>query len=146
MKKKYLLYMIFAAVCTAVNLGSQAILKMYLIKIDELHKMIFIFKLHFIIQLLIGTFLGFVTKFILDKFLVFKDTNKDVSHTFKQIAIYAIFALLTTCIFWGIEIGFKLLFTFDNRELIGGFIGLAIGYTVKFFLDKKFVFIKNEDK
>ncbi|MBN2533570.1 MAG: GtrA family protein [Spirochaetales bacterium] len=141
-KKKYILYMIFAAICTGVNIGSQYILKLLLSPVEALQVLVFRQELYFYIQLVAGTFLGFVTKFILDKFIVFKQKYIDMGHTFKQLLVYSLNALLTTAIFWGFELSFKYVFAFKHSELIGGFIGLAIGYTVKFFLDKKLVFTK----
>ncbi|MBN2440359.1 MAG: GtrA family protein [Spirochaetales bacterium] len=144
MRKKYILYMIFAAICMGVNLGSQFILSLFLPRISVLQATLFHQELSFLLQLITGTILGFIAKFILDKFIVFKEVQTNLSHTLKQMIIYGVLAVLTTIIFWTFEFSFKLAFTFKNSELIGGFIGLAIGYTIKFFLDKKFVFVKKE--
>ncbi len=46
---------------------------------------------------------------------------------------------ITTCIFWGTETAFYLL-DFCGSQYIGGAVGLAVGYTLKYFLDKNFVF------
>lgn len=146
MKKEYILYMGFAAICTGVNIGSQYILKTLLSQINTLHVLFLGQELYFYIQLCIGTFLGFVTKFVLDKFIVFKEKHKNMGHTFKQFLLYAFNAVFTTMIFWGFEFSFKFAFTFEHSELIGGLIGLAIGYTVKFFLDRKFVFGRKTGK
>lgn len=138
--------MIFAAICTGVNIGSQYVLKLLLSQIEVLRILLFKQELYFYIQLCVGTFLGFVTKFVLDKFIVFEEKHRDIGHTFKQLLIYTFNAVFTTIIFWSFEFGFKFAFTFEHSELAGGFIGLAIGYTVKFFLDKKFVFVKTASK
>ena len=138
--------MIFAAICTGVNLGSQYILKLFLAQIEALQITFFEQELYFLIQLGTGTILGFITKFILDKFVVFKEKQSDAKHTLKQILIYGILAVITTIIFWGFEFAFKFAFTFMHSELAGGFIGLVIGYTIKFFLDKKFVFVNKEEE
>ena len=149
MRKKYLLYMLFAVISTGVNLGSQYGIKNLLTNIFEFRKTIFFlskeFEIYFLIQLVTGTVLGFITKFILDKFIVFEEKHKDIKHTLRQIIIYGILAVFTTIVFWGFEFAFKLFFCFTNSELVGGFIGLALGYTIKFFLDKKFVFIKKQN-
>jgi len=47
---------------------------------------------------------------------------------------------LTTFIFWGTEIGFDAFFENENAKYFGAVIGLSIGYIIKYFLDKKYVF------
>jgi putative flippase GtrA len=144
MKREYVFYMLFAALCTLVNLGSQYGIKKLLKPVQLLHYKLFNLELFFIIALLTGTILGFSAKFVLDKFIVFREKHKTLGHTFTQIFIYGLLAFVTTAIFWGVEILFRVIFLFENREIVGGLIGLAIGYTVKFFLDKRFVFIGRE--
>ncbi len=51
--------------------------------------------------------------------------------------------LVTTMIFWGFEYGFHLIFESKKMRYFGGIIGLAIGYFIKYHLDKRFVFCKN---
>ncbi len=145
-KKKYLLYMIFAVVATFVNIGSQFIIKSLLKNIPILNNFFLNKEItyYFIIQLVIGTGLGFLTKFFLDKIFVFKEKTEGFSKTIKQLIIYGLLALITTAIFWSFEFTFKLVFDFKNSEFVGGIIGLSIGYTVKFLLDKKFVFIQKQ--
>ena len=48
--------------------------------------------------------------------------------------------ILTTIIFWVVEIGFDIIFKFDSAKYIGATIGLSIGYIAKYILDKNFVF------
>lgn len=132
--------MIFAAVCTFINLGSQFLMGVLLAPVDILNRILFTLKLNFLIQLATGTILGFLAKFILDKFVVFQEKHESAAGTVKQIFIYGLLAVVTTIIFWAFEIGFEKLFHFEQADLVGGFIGLVIGYTVKFFLDRKFVF------
>lgn len=168
-KNQYLLYIAFAVICIFVNLGSQIIIEAILSPIQVLDVVVYEktfveeglvetdadtgdenaievdtkpVKLYDLIKIAVGTILGFVTKFILDKFFVFKEKQESLTHTFKQIIIYGFLAVFTTIIFWSFQLGFKLLFGSGVVEYIGALLGLAIGYTVKFFLDKKFVFIK----
>ncbi|NQU34173.1 MAG: GtrA family protein [Bacteroidetes bacterium] len=123
-----------------INIGSQAILKSMLTDsyLTEIH--IFWLDIAFLLQLITGTIVGFIFKFIMDKYIVFKDKDMDIKQATKQLFVYTIFAIGTTLIFWFIEIGFKLIFTFHGRDLVGGLIGLCVGYTVKYQLDKKYVF------
>ena len=140
MKKKYILYMFFAFCSIIVNLGTQFATRV-LVKNTQLNYINFFnFELGFILQLILGTVAGFVFKFIVDKFIIFESSYEGIIHTTEQLFIYTLFALITTAIFWGTEISFKFIFEFQNCELLGGFIGLFIGYSLKFFLDKRWVF------
>ena len=51
--------------------------------------------------------------------------------------------IFTTIIFWGTEIAFDVIFKSAGAKYIGAIIGLGIGYIIKYFLDKKYVFIHN---
>uniref|UniRef100_A0A7C4Y5V5 GtrA family protein n=1 Tax=candidate division WOR-3 bacterium TaxID=2052148 RepID=A0A7C4Y5V5_UNCW3 len=123
--------MLFAGVATGLNLLTQFIVKLSLRTHIDLNTL-------FLIQLITGTGVGFVFKFTVDKFFIFKE--RTLNRTLKQFIIYTLFAIITTGIFWGTESLFQIIFSFENRELLGGFLGLSIGYTTKFFLDKKWVF------
>ena len=132
--------MFFAFCSIIVNLGTQFATRV-LVKNTQLNYINFFnFELGFILQLILGTVAGFVFKFIVDKFIIFESSYEGIIHTTEQLFIYTLFALITTAIFWGTEISFKFIFEFQNCELLGGFIGLLIGYTLKFFLDKRWVF------
>jgi len=56
-----------------------------------------------------------------------------------MILLYTIFAVFTTLIFWTTQLLFRLYIGF---EYIGMIIGLTIGYTIKFLLDRKYVFVR----
>ncbi|MCG8569449.1 MAG: GtrA family protein [Spirochaetes bacterium] len=142
--RQLLLYLSFAVISTWVNLGSQWMIKWFFMDIPLFQaSWLPVKKLSnlFILQLFTGTITGFVVKFLLDKLFVFKDQFQALDHTIKQFLIYGFLAIFTTLIFWFFEISFKILFLYEHAELIGGFIGLVIGYIIKFILDKKFVFI-----
>ena len=59
----------------------------------------------------------------------------------REIILYGFFAIFTTIIFWGIQY-ILTLFIGEQYYIITGAIGLAIGYTIKFLLDKLYVFKK----
>ena len=148
---QYFIYMVFAALSILLNLGSQYIMKELLLFFipDFANEEFFHFEFWFLIALGFGTVIGFLFKFIVDKFVVFEEkiTEKSMAElqkTTKQISMYFGFAILTTMIFWGFEFSFKF-FLPGNWYLFGGLIGLIIGYTVKFLLDSRFVFTKNLD-
>jgi putative flippase GtrA len=48
--------------------------------------------------------------------------------------------LVTTAIFWGTETIFWLTWRTHAMRELGAVLGLVIGYTVKFHLDRRFVF------
>jgi len=140
MRKKYFIYMFFAFCSIFINLGTQFIARISISNTQLNAIRFYDLELGFILQLILGTVSGFIFKFIVDKFVIFKSNYKGMTHTTKQLFVYTLFALITTAIFWGTEILFKIIFEFQNNELLGGLIGLSIGYTTKFFLDKKWVF------
>ncbi|MHA1788502.1 MAG: GtrA family protein [Candidatus Helarchaeota archaeon] len=59
----------------------------------------------------------------------------------KEIILYGFFAIFTTIIFWGVQYMISMIIGVEYY-IIAGAIGLAIGYTVKFVLDKIYVFKK----
>lgn len=83
----------------------------------------------------------YIIKFFLDKYLVFKRTGTGSKQTSIEFTKYLGFAILTTIENIGIQF---LLTNFLNAPLeISMIIALSIGYISKFFLDRKFVFVKN---
>jgi len=92
------------------------------------------------IAMFFGTLAGLVAKYILDKKYIFYYVVKDKKDDGKKFILYSIMGVFTTLIFWGFEIGFDYIFANDFAKYLGAIIGLAIGYVVKYFLDKRFVF------
>jgi putative flippase GtrA len=93
------------------------------------------------IGLFLGTIAGFIVKYYLDKKWIFYYKTKTIKKEFRTIILYGLMSVLTTIIFWGFELGFYYIFTeTETAKYVGGIIGLIIGYTIKYFLDKKFVF------
>jgi len=152
LKKQYFLYFLFAAISTLLNLSIQKLFEFSLTKIfsNPIYKVkIFLnsnLTLGLFSQMIIATIIGFTFKYLIDKILIFKDKTKYFSaNHFIQIFIYGFFAIFTTLIFWITEISFKYFVNYKNSEYLGGLIGLIIGYTVKFFLDRKYVFNNKDD-
>ena len=92
------------------------------------------------LAMFIGTLVGLVCKYILDKKFIFYHTPKNKTHDLKKFIAYAITGVFTTVIFWGTEIEFNIYFKDENAKYAGAIIGLSIGYITKYFLDKKYVF------
>ncbi|TFF87419.1 MAG: GtrA family protein [Promethearchaeota archaeon] len=59
----------------------------------------------------------------------------------KELILYGFFAIFTTIIFWGVQYALTMLMG-SEYYILAGAIGLAIGYTIKFILDKLYVFEK----
>lgn len=87
-----------------------------------------------------GTLAGLIVKYILDKRFIFYHTPKDKKDDAKKFVLYSLMGVFTTTIFWGTEIAFDALSQDPNAKYLGAIIGLGIGYIIKYFLDKKFVF------
>jgi len=89
-----------------------------------------------------GTLAGLVVKYILDKKFIFYYVVEDKKDDARKFARYSLMGVFTTIIFWGIEIIFDALSTNPSAKYLGAVIGLGIGYVIKYFLDKNFVFNK----
>jgi len=95
---------------------------------------------YFYVAMFIGTLVGLIFKYILDKKYIFYYQVKTKKDNSKKFLLYSLMGVFTTFIFWGFEIGFDYLFQTEIAKYIGAIIGLIIGYSIKYFLDKKFVF------
>ncbi|MFX0075010.1 MAG: GtrA family protein [Candidatus Hermodarchaeota archaeon] len=83
----------------------------------------------------------YIIKFFLDKYIVFKKSSLKIKETSQEFLKYFGFAILTTIENIGIQFIFTN-FLFTPLE-ISFVIALSIGYLTKFFLDRKYVFIKD---
>ena len=54
--------------------------------------------------------------------------------------VYTVMGLATTVVFWGVQTACVLVWRSETALMIGGALGLAIGYVVKYRLDRRFVF------
>jgi len=123
------LYVVLAAVATIVNIGSQAL------AVALYHGMYAI-----TVSILIGTGLGLLVKYVLDKRYIFRFQTRDLRHDTQLFVLYTTMGLLTTLIFWAAEWGFYAVFETATMRYLGALVGLAIGYLVKYHLDKRYVF------
>lgn len=83
---------------------------------------------------------GLVFKFITDKFWVFGDKDLSARGNSRKFILYATFGVLTTALFWGVELGFHYTFNTTFMTNVGAVIGLTAGYVIKYNLDKHFTF------
>lgn len=89
----------------------------------------------------VGTAVGLVVKYLLDKRFVFRFRARDRAHDARTFAAYVAMGLVTTALFWFFEYVFQRLFGSDAMRYCGAAIGLALGYAIKYRLDKRFVFV-----
>ncbi len=124
-------YALFALIATGVNLVAQ-------------YPVFWAFKGAWVIYpaLIVGTMAGLITKYWLDKHWIFYYVATSKADNLSRFGLYSLMGLFTTIIFWGSEIMFFKLFNFEHSQYVGGALGLMVGYIVKYFLDKKFVFSK----
>lgn len=124
------LYVLFAAFSTSVNIGSQ-MLSMWLYRGAHAVE----------ISMLVGTAAGLPLRYLLEKRYIFAFQSNDIAHDGQLFVLYSFLGVFTTALFWGIEYAFHLIFATDAWRYVGGVIGLALGFYVKYQLDKKFVFV-----
>ncbi len=124
-----IVYAFLALISTAANIGTQALVANG-----------YNGPLALTISLVIGTGVGLVVKYVLDKRYIFRFRARNLAHDSKTFALYALMGLATTAIFWGFEIGFDYVFGTRQMRYLGGILGLLIGYVIKYYLDKQFVF------
>lgn len=122
-------YVLFCILATLSNLITQRMI------ID--HK---IFNLEYIYALFLGTLVGLVTKYALDKRYIFGDNDNSVTNNVRKFYLYTLNGVITTSIFWGMESLFYFTYHSTFARELGAIIGLAIGYFLKYRLDKKYVF------
>ncbi len=90
----------------------------------------------------LGTMTGLVVKYILDKRYIFYYKTDTRQQDLLKFLLYSLMGVFTTAVFWGTELLFDFFLPFGEAKFIGAAVGLTIGYTTKYFLDKRFVFRK----
>ena len=83
---------------------------------------------------------GMVVKYLLDKAFIFDDRSTGVAAHGRRFTLYSLMGLATTAIFWGAESAAWLIWHTDMAREAGAVAGLAVGYVVKYRLDRRFVF------
>ena len=121
-------YFLFALLSTLVNLISQFLTFVILDYEYEIY-----------IAIANGTITGLLVKYLLDKYYIF-NLNVREYRSKNTFVPYILTSVLTTIIFWFTELWFINYIQISYTEYIGAMVGLSIGYTLKYFLDKSFVF------
>lgn len=92
------------------------------------------------LAVLAGTGVGLVIKYILDKRWIFADSPRGMAAHGRNFSLYALMGVATTVIFWGSETLFWQIWHSQAARETGAVLGLAVGYFVKYRLDRRFVF------
>lgn len=127
--KLAILYTLFAVIATFCNILAQ-----------DVFSYIYSGTFYIFISIVIGTGVGLVIKYVLDKKYIFKYKTQGLKHDGQIFVIYTMMGIFTTVIFWGFEFGFHAMFGTKEMRYVGAVIGLMIGYICKYYLDKNFVF------
>jgi putative flippase GtrA len=93
------------------------------------------------LSILVGTAVGLPIKYVLEKRHIFAFESDNLAHDGRLFVLYTVMGVFTTAIFWGVEYAFHRIFGTDVMRYLGGIIGLTLGYVIKYFLDKRFVFV-----
>jgi len=83
---------------------------------------------------------GLVVKYLLDKRWIFGDRSQGMRAHGRLFTLYTAMGILTTAIFWGTETAFWLAWRTEAMREAGAVIGLAVGYVLKYRLDRRYVF------
>ena len=128
-------YIVFASLSTLINIGTQ-ILSIWSYKGPYAVE----------VSMLAGTATGLPLRYLLEKRYIFSFKSESISHDGRLFAFYSFMSIFTTAIFWVTEYAFDLIFAVESMRYVGGVIGLAIGFYVKYRLDKKFVFVTDKPR
>ena len=124
-------YSAFAALATLANLATQRLV----LALAEGTQ-------GFVLAVASGTAVGLLLKYILDKRWIFSDTSSGIAVHGRKFTLYTVSGVFTTLIFWGSETVFWFAWKTDLMREVGAVLGLAVGYVIKYKLDRRFVFAK----
>lgn len=124
------LYVFFAALSTLANIASQWVVAAFAAGLSH----------EIYLSMAVGTVVGLVVKYVLDKRWIFRYATRDSLHDARTFALYTAMGGLTTLIFWGTELAFEAAFQDIRMRYVGAAAGLGVGYLLKYQLDRRFVF------
>ena len=124
------LYVFFAATSTAANIAAQWLTSRLA---GGFHHEIYL-------SIAVGTLIGLAVKYVLDKRWIFRYVSRSTSHDAKLFVLYTAMGGITTVVFWGTELAFQWAFGSESMRYVGAVVGLAVGYVIKYQLDRRFVF------
>ena len=124
-----LCYAAFAGLATCVNVGTQAVAFALYAGRHELYA-----------AMAAGTATGLLAKYALDRRWIFRARPASLRRRSAEFVRYALTGVLTTCVFWATELAFAALGDAHWLRYAGAVLGLAVGYALKYRLDRRFVF------
>ena len=122
-------YALFALIATFLNLAIQR----YILFLGS-------GEFVFLIALIVGTFLGLVVKYVLDKRWIFQDLAVGFNQNAHLFSRYTLMGLASTALFWITEVTFWITWQTEAMRELGAILGLSCGYFLKYHLDCHFVF------
>jgi putative flippase GtrA len=122
-------YLLFALFATLANLAAQRLMLTFVEGGRGLT-----------LAIALGTAVGLIIKFELDKRWIFFNRSRSLSTYGKTFMLYSIMGAFTTAIFWVTETAFWLVWQSNFMREVGAVLGLGIGYITKYKLDRHFVF------
>ncbi len=122
-------YTAFAIIATLINLLSQ-----------ELSLAVYRATFALPLAILAGTAAGLITKYTLDKNFIFNHVSSSHRDSIKTFGGYTFTGVFTTALFWISELGLHWLLGTEAARITGAILGLAVGYGIKYQLDKRYVF------
>jgi putative flippase GtrA len=123
-------YAVFAAIATGINIAVQRGVAFFIEG-----------PLTIYVSLLFGTIAGLVVKYLLDKRFIFYYRPVSLGDEAIKVFLYLVMSGFATVVFWAVEISFDALFGFDSARYLGAAVGLTLGYSLKYELDRRFVFV-----
>jgi putative flippase GtrA len=147
--RQMVLYLIFAALMVILNIFLQNAHMIWIVPfVDRSFGNITLVQTYYLstepynMPELIGSgltlIITYITKFTLDKFIVFKKKHVSFQQTRREMLLYLGFAILTTIENVGIQFILGIITPWPmNLRII---IALTFGYLTKFFLDRKYSF------
>jgi putative flippase GtrA len=124
-------YALFAALATGINIGVQRVIGSVVAGRVSLY-----------VAILGGMTAGLIVKYLLDKRFIFQYRAPSRGDEAVKILLYLTMSGFSTAVFWAVELCFDTLFDFTAARYIGAAVGLTLGYSLKYELDKRFVFVK----
>ena len=126
-------YSLFAILATLLNLASQEVV------VRTYNDTFAIYM-----AMALGTLAGLVSKYLLDKKYIFQFMTTSHREDLRKFTLYGMTGISITVIFWGLELGFDAVIGGKTARYMGAIIGLSIGYGVKYHLDKRYVFSRQD--
>jgi len=152
LKRQLILYFAFAVCMIALNYGIQKWNQIVFVPVicnsfgsNEFINLLYCSTFPYDMPTLMGSIVAvgvtYIIKYFLDKIIVFKSKENSLRKTTKEFLKYLVLAILTSIENVGIQF---LLGNFLNFSVeVSIIVALTVGYSTKFFLDRKYVFGKN---